>query len=127
MYKCQSCNYRTEDIDEPSCPETCKGFKPIEITTLHRLVTTNKQKVLLCTGKPPRNGAVYLGGNYGISCIRCRKKMKEQFIALEKEANTPIDEEKPEPEKLDITDLPEDEIPDKISFQKKIDKSLKFE
>lgn len=127
MYKCQSCNYRTENIDEPSCPETCKQFNPIEITTLHRLITTNQGKVLLCTGKPPRGTAAYLGGNYGISCIRCRKKMKEELIALEKEANTPIEEEKPEPEKLDIADLPEEEIPDKISFQKKIDDSLKLE
>lgn len=121
MYKCQSCNYRTEDIDEPSCPETCNEFKPIEITTLHRLVTTKKGKVLLCTGKPPVGAAVYLGGNYGISCIRCRKKMKAELTEFLKEANTPIEDEKPEPEKLEIADLPEDEIPDKISFQKKID------
>jgi hypothetical protein len=53
--------------------------------------------------------------------------MKQQLLSLEKEANTPVEDKKPEPEKLEISDLPEDEIPDKISFQKKIEDSLKFE
>lgn len=124
MYKCQSCNRRTEDIDEPNCIETCRGFNPIEIRTMHRLITKDSRKVLLCTGKPPQGTATYLGGNYGISCIRCRKKMKEQILALEKEANTPVEETADSEESLD---LPDEEILDKLSFQKKSDDSLEFE
>ena len=95
MYKCLKCNRRTESIDESPCEKDCPKFEPIEIRTMHKIVTKeNGMKVLLCTDKPPRPNATFLGGNYGISCIRCRRKMKEQFKAIDKLYDA--DEEKTE-------------------------------
>lgn len=101
MYKCQKCNKRTEFIDEPPC-EDDHEFKPVEITTIHKFIIKDGQKVILCTDKPPRRGAVMIGGNYGISCVRCRAKLKELFSPENEEAVN-----LPEPQKTDklLSDL----------------------
>lgn len=97
MYKCQVCNKRTEFIDEPPCTEEHE-FKAIEITTIHKFVLKDGRKTILCTDRPPRRGAVSVGGNYGISCIRCRKKMKDLLSPGNEEA----------------VNLPEPQKPDKL-------------
>ena len=74
MYKCEHCNKRTESIDVPPCSED-HVFTPVEIPTIHKFILSSRGKIILCTEKPPRNNTIALGGNYGISCIRCKRKM----------------------------------------------------
>ena len=82
MYRCQTCRARTEDIDEVPCKTKDHPFKPQYIQTLHKFVYDERNRpTVLCTGNPPRPGVMGLGGNYGINCIRCRTKMKEELLS----------------------------------------------
>lgn len=86
MYRCQVCKKRTEDIDEAPCNPANHVFRPEHIRTLHKYIYDRKNKTVtvLCTGNAPRRGTEGLGGNYGITCVRCKTKMKE-LARLEKD------------------------------------------
>lgn len=84
MYRCQVCKKRTEDLDVVPCNPANHAFSPIEIRTLHKFIydKANKTITVLCTGQPPRQGTLGLGGNYGINCIRCRTAIKNAAQAI---------------------------------------------
>ena len=88
MYRCQVCKKRTEDVDVAPCNPANHTYMPEKIRALHKFIydRANKTRTVLCTGLPPKPGTEGLGGNYGISCIRCKQAMKDAAITAEKES-----------------------------------------
>ena len=103
---------RTEDIDQAPCINKNHPFVPQKVTTIHKSVRDPKTNLitLLCTGKTPRPGSVFLGGSLGISCIECRTKMKEAAIARDAKLYGPeaVSPSNPTPENGENLSLPGD-------------------
>lgn len=78
MYRCKTCQRRTEDIDNPPCgKDPCEEFYPEQIPTIHSLYFEGDQRKVLCTGKLLSPGIRGVGGPYGVTCIRCKRKRHE--------------------------------------------------
>lgn len=94
MYRCQSCRKRTEDIDVPPCNPANHKFIPEKIRLMHKYVYSKEGVYCLCTGSRPTGNMTGLGGNLGITCIRCKEAMKAGMEATRNymaqgEASTP--------------------------------------
>lgn len=80
MYRCLTCNYRTDDIDVAPCgKDPCTQAKFQEIVTVHRWVEKDGVRTLLCNGRRLRPGTRAIGSIYGLTCIECRQKISEEI------------------------------------------------
>ena len=90
MYRCRTCQKRTEDIDNPPCnKELCEEFFPEKIATIHSLYFEGNTRKVLCTGRPVSPGIRGVGRDLGVTCIRCKRKAHENYLQKElEESNT---------------------------------------
>lgn len=95
-YRCINCQSITNDIDSPTCPNTCSTFRPTRITITHLTYKVNNVDIIACLGIP--NNTVKSIHRLGVvNCKDCIEASKEIIAEMKAKYNAVQDAKKPKP------------------------------